>query len=71
MIPIILYSLPTCPKCSVLKNKMNAKKIDYVINDNVEEMKELGIMAVPVLEVEGVLLNFEQAVNLINMELSN
>ena len=39
---IILYSTG-CPKCEVLKKKLKTKNIEYVENNNVEDMESLGI----------------------------
>lgn len=62
---IILYSTG-CPKCKVLKSKLEAKKIEFVENNSVEEMAGLGITQVPVLSVAGVLLDFGKAVTWVN-----
>ena len=62
---IILYSTG-CPKCEVLKKKLKAKNIEYVENNNVEDMESLGIDQVPVLSVDGNLMSFAEANNWIN-----
>lgn len=62
---VILYST-NCPKCRVLEAKLNLKGIDYEINTDIEKMKSLGIMSVPVLEVDGQLLQFKEATGWIN-----
>ena len=62
---IILYSTG-CPKCEVLKKKLKAKNIEYVENNNVEDMESLGIDQVPVLSVNGNLMSFAEANNWIN-----
>lgn len=62
---IILYSTG-CPKCEVLKKKLKAKNIEYVENNNVEDMESLGIDQVPVLSVDGNLMGFAEANNWIN-----
>lgn len=62
---IILYSTG-CPKCKVLKSKLEDKGIEFVENSSVEEMTELGITQVPVLSVCGVLLDFKNAVTWVN-----
>ena len=62
---IILYSTG-CPKCEVLKKKLKAKNIEYVKNNNVEDMESLGIDQVPVLSVDGNLMSFAEANNWIN-----
>lgn len=62
---IILYSTG-CPKCQVLKSKLSDKGIAYKENTNVGDMIKLGIEQVPVLSIDGILLDFKQAVNLVN-----
>lgn len=62
---ITLYSTG-CPKCKVLKSKLEAKNIEFVENNSVEEMTALGIAQVPVLSVGGVLFDFKQAVEWVN-----
>ena len=62
---IILYSTG-CPKCNVLKSKLAEKKIDFVENNSIEDMTELGITQVPVLSVCGALLDFKKAVTWVN-----
>lgn len=62
---IILYSTG-CPKCKVLKKKLEDKSIDYTENNDIEKMTELGIMQVPILSVNNELMSFTQAVEWIN-----
>jgi glutaredoxin len=54
---IILYSTG-CPKCKVLKEKLKASDIQYTEITDTAVMMEQGIDAVPVLEVEGVKMEF-------------
>jgi glutaredoxin len=64
---IILYSTG-CPRCNVLKKKLSEKNITYTENTSTEEMLALGITEVPVLSLDGVLLNFREAVDMLNAE---
>lgn len=64
---IILYSTG-CPKCTVLKKKLDASSIPYTVNDSVEDMTKLGISQVPVLSVDGDLLEFASANQWINQQ---
>ena len=64
---IILYSTG-CPKCKVLKKKLDDKHIMYTENDSVDEMMRLGIMQVPVLSVNEKLLDFSQANEWLNQD---
>ena len=55
-----------CPKCIILKKKLEQKEIAYEENTNVDEMRQLGINEVPVLTVNGDLLSFKEANKWIN-----
>ena len=55
-----------CPKCKVLEIKLKQAGISYVENDNVEEMRELGINAAPALKVDDQLLDFSSAIKWIS-----
>ena len=61
---IILYSTD-CPKCKVLKTKMDAKGIKYTENKSIDEMIALGIKSAPVLNVNGVLMDYMSALTYI------
>lgn len=65
MTEAILYSTG-CPKCKVLKQKMDAVGFTYQENNSVDEMLALGITQVPVLSVDGELYDFAQAVKVVN-----
>lgn len=58
----ILYST-NCPKCNTLKKKMEMSGIDFEVNTNQDDIKELGIASAPVLVVDGEVLDFVKAVN--------
>lgn len=62
---VILYSTG-CPKCNDLKKKLAAKNIVYSEVNDVKQMASLGIDAVPVLSVDGKLLNFQDAAAWVN-----
>lgn len=49
---MIIYSLPTCGQCRVLKAKLKEKNIDFTVVEDIEAMEKLGIQGVPVLELE-------------------
>lgn len=51
-----------CPRCKVLKTKLDDAKIEYEVHSDIEEMTTLGIKGVPVLDVDGERMNFGQAV---------
>lgn len=64
---ITLYSTG-CPKCKVLKKKLEEKGIKYTENNSVDEMLSLGISQVPVLSVNNELLDFSTANNWVNQQ---
>lgn len=62
---IVLYSTG-CPKCRILKKKMDEKGIRYITCTDMERMIELGFTEVPILEVKGERYDFTKAVEWIN-----
>lgn len=64
---ITLYSTD-CPRCRVLKKKMDTAGIKYEINSNVDEMLQKGMTSAPMLEVDNVLFDFKGAVDWINRQ---
>ena len=60
---VILYSTH-CPKCNILAKKLTLANIDYIENNNTDEMLAKGMLSAPYLELEdGTLLDFMQANN--------
>ena len=59
---ITLYST-NCPKCNVLKQKLQSLNIDFEISYNIDELINLGFMEAPILKVNDEYLNFSKAVN--------
>lgn len=62
---ITLYSTG-CPKCKVLVAKLNAKNIKYNTVSDIGIIISKGISTVPVLEVNGTIMDFKTAVEWIN-----
>lgn len=67
----IIFYTTNCPRCQVLKKKMDSLGIEYELNNNIEEMALQGIQTVPMLRIEEelfdsssltTLLDFSQAV---------
>lgn len=61
----ILYSTG-CPKCSILKKKMDEKNIEYDIVSDVDLMQANGFMNLPMLEVDDNIMDFGAAIKWIN-----
>ncbi len=62
---IIFYSTG-CPRCSVLKQKLESKNIEFETVTDVDKMLELGIQSAPNLSVDGKILDFSKAIKWIN-----
>lgn len=62
MAKVIFWSTH-CPRCNVLEVKLKQKKINYEENNSVEEMTAKGFKEAPKLEVDGVVMDFKQAVD--------
>ena len=62
---IILYSTG-CPKCQVLKKKLEAAKINYVLCNDTAKMEKIGLQSVPFLQVGDKLYGFKDAAQYIN-----
>ena len=59
---IILYE-HDCPRCKVLKSKLDQKNIKYETVNDIELMQEKGFLEAPKLEVDGVVMGFKEAVD--------
>lgn len=55
-----------CPKCKILETKLKQKNIEYEECTDINEMLSKGIETVPILEVDGQLLDFGKAVKWVN-----
>lgn len=64
---VILFSTK-CPKCKVLETKLKQKSINYAEINDVDIMVQKGFTAVPMLEVDGVVYDFKQAVEWIGAQ---
>ena len=57
-----------CPRCVVLKEKLEDSGISFTEVNDMEEMKRKRIMSVPMMEVDGELLSFSEAVRWIDKQ---
>lgn len=62
---ITLYTTH-CPKCTILQKKLEAKNIQFNVVQDVQVMKEKKIMSVPVLQVNGQMFDYYNAVKFVN-----
>ena len=60
---VILYSTD-CPKCKILESKLKQKNVAFELvtgEEAVEAISNKGFMSAPMLEVDGVSLEFNAA----------
>ena len=59
---VILYE-HGCPRCKVLKMKLDQKGIEYETVNDVEIMKAKGFNEAPKLETDDIVMDFKQAID--------
>lgn len=62
---IVLFS-SGCPKCKVLKQKLDDRKIEYEVSEDFDELIEQNLQTVPVLKVDGEYYQFGEAIKVVN-----
>lgn len=62
---VVLYSTH-CPKCNVLEAKLKDKNIEFEEVNDKNLMIEKGFMSVPILEVDGEVLKYADAMKWVN-----
>lgn len=70
MSEVVLYSTG-CPRCNVLKQKLDSKGITFTEDSDVDKMLSMNITQVPVLEVDGKRMEFVEANFWINEQEGN
>ena len=50
-----------CPKCKVIEKKLAQKNIQYIEVSDIVEIQKLGFQSVPILEVDGKIMNMTDA----------
>ena len=65
---MIKFYTTSCPKCEVLKSKLDAKGIQYETIKGAKSIQELGYMSAPLLEVDDNVLEFGEAVEWVNKQ---
>ncbi|MEG0898311.1 MAG: thioredoxin family protein [Oscillospiraceae bacterium] len=51
-----------CPKCHVLSQKLNEASVEFEEISDINQLMEMGLMQAPMLEVDGKLMSFVEAV---------
>lgn len=62
---ITLYTTH-CPRCKVLKAKLDSENIDYEVVEGEEAIREKGFVTTPLLEVDDKVLTFAEAMKWVN-----
>ena len=62
----ITFYTTDCPKCEMLKSKLDAKNISYEICKDIDVMTSKGLKSAPALEVDNTIYNFKEAIKFIN-----
>lgn len=62
---ITLYS-NDCPRCRILRTKLDQKNIQYNVFSDTDKMIEMGMKIMPILFVNGEFLDFSNANKWIN-----
>lgn len=62
----VIFYTTSCPKCAILKKKLDAAHIPYTENRDVDEMQALGMTEAPALSVGGELMSFGDSVRWVN-----
>ena len=57
---IVLYS-KHCPCCEVLRARLDDADVAYTVNSDTEEMLRQGITHLPMLRVDGEMMNYPAA----------
>lgn len=59
----IIFYTTGCPKCSVLKKKLDMAHMEYEVCRDTDIMSQKGLMSAPALEVDNRIMNFKEAVD--------
>lgn len=63
---LIKFYSTGCPRCIVLKNLMDKRDMEYEIITDEKIMFQKGVTHVPMLEVDGVIMEYGEAFKWIN-----
>ena len=64
---VVLYTID-CPNCLILEKKLKSKNVEFlrVSDRSTLEAKGFGGSSFPILEVDGVVMNYKTAISWIN-----
>ena len=55
-----------CPKCKILEEKLNAKRVKYTMITDEKIMIDKGFKSAPNLEVDGKIMNYLESIKFLN-----
>ena len=55
-----------CPKCKILEERLNEKKVKYEVIDNIDELQKMNFKSVPNLEIDGKIYNYLDSIKYLN-----
>lgn len=59
---VTIYSTG-CPRCNVLKTKLAQANIEFDISEDIDSLIDKGFQSVPVLDVDGTMMEFGEAID--------
>ena len=62
----MVYTHETCPRCKVLKKKLELSGLEFEECMDIDKMLAMGMKSSPMMEVDGQLLTFEEAIKYVN-----
>ena len=63
---ITIFTTSHCPRCQLLKMKLDQLNIPYEVFDDEYKMLDMGIQSVPMMSVDGKLMDFADALKYLN-----
>jgi glutaredoxin len=63
---ITIFTTETCPKCRILKKKLEDKGLEYTEVTDEEKLRQMDILSVPVMTVDGERMDFAEAIKYVN-----
>lgn len=65
----VLYTKANCPMCSILKTKLDQANIECSLFTDEAKMLEMGLDAMPLLEINGERMPYGAAIDYVNKKL--
>lgn len=59
---VILYSMPNCPQCKALKDRLICGNYHFQVIDDIELMLSKGFTHVPMVEINNKIMNYAETI---------